>query len=301
MFSFARSVIMATDLESANAGLLSSSSSFNNDCLEGDGLIVVDETKRMKDGRLFPDFLLYCEGLEKPICRGFIHLFATIVLPFGMWHLNRESNGNKWGLIASTVYIITNIWCYGFSALYHVGKWSPKVEIFLQKLDHCGIALLSMGTFLPVGILLFPLGTGVVFIVMLLSTSLWACWNIMHTRPSVIRQALVPCVSLVFIPALYVHLTTFEFICYLCTILLQVLGMFVFISSWPNPLPRIFGYHELFHVFVVAAGVVVYLCNWSVVRRVCNPYAHSQDVIADVFSFFLSLGVYENDNSYEVP
>ena len=51
---------------------------------------------------------------------------------------------------------------------------------------------------------------------------------------------------------------------------LQLIGLAIFTLEWPNPFPDVFGYHELFHCFVVIAGCCVYFCNWSIVRRIAG-------------------------------
>lgn len=38
------------------------------------------------------------------------------------------------------------------------------------------------------------------------------------------------------------------------TMIMQIIGLLVFVKQFPNPIPSIFGYHEIFHVFVVIAG-----------------------------------------------
>ena len=48
---------------------------------------------------------------------------------------------------------------------------------------------------------------------------------------------------------------------YTGTIVMQIIGLIVFVKQCPNPMPSIFGYHEIFHLFVVIAGkeILVYL------------------------------------------
>ena len=62
--------------------------------------------------------------------------------------------------------------------------------------------------------------------------------------------------------------------------LLQVLGVAVFVSQRPNPWRHVCGYHEIFHFLVVSAGAAVYLVNWSIIRRGCDPWVHEVDVLA---------------------
>ena len=106
------------------------------------------------DGRLFAEYPLYCEGYHKPMCRGVLHLVCSIMMPTILLFFIRECRGSTFAIIVSTAYIITNTICYGASGLYHIFEWSPATEILLQKIDHCGIAMLSVGTILPDALLL---------------------------------------------------------------------------------------------------------------------------------------------------
>lgn len=241
-----------------------------------------------RDHRLFPEYLLYCEGLPKPALRGVLHLICSLVLPFGMWHLVQESNGSTLGSIAAVVYIFTNMFCYGFSALYHVGKWSIQKEILLQKLDHCGIALLSAGTFFPASILLLPSEIGLLFFLSTFSTFLWTCYHIINLRPSSLRQILVIGTLLPFMPFLSPRMNNIEFWGTILTIIFQAIGLSVFSFRRPNPWPSVFGYHEIFHIFVVLAGICVYFINWSIIRRTCNPYMQISDIGDLIESIFTS-------------
>lgn len=270
----------SSDNDEENAFFSTSSSGFDWEARD-------DSLPKKQDGRLFPEYLLYCEGLEKPYCRGLLHLLACLLLPFGLVHLVREASGNVVGKVAATLYVVSNIFCYGVSALYHLGKWSPRSEIMLQKWDHCGITILSVGTFVPVSFLLFPQEYAGLFLVVLLGTSGTACWNIVvQNNPSVLRQVLVPASSLLFLSILYATLNRLEFVLYFAVVAFQLAGVVVFVSQRPNPAPKFFGYHEVFHCFVVAAGISVYICNWSIIRRTCQPYEHDNEVVILIYRAF---------------
>lgn len=230
------------------------------------------------DGRLHPDYPLYCEGLEKPMLRGMLHLLLSLLLPFGTWHLLAEANTNRVGQLSAILYTASNMFCYGTSALYHVGKWSPRVEILLQKADHCGIAILSVGTFIPCCLLLFPAPYSVVLLLQLGAICIWTCLHILHGNSSVLRQVLVPASSLLYMPVFYDVLNAQEFGLYFLCLFFQLSGVVVFVTQRPNPWRRVCGYHEVFHLFVVAAGATVYLTNWSIIRRACDPYVHETNV-----------------------
>ena len=257
-----------------------------------------DRERKLNDNRLFAQYPLYCEGMQKPLLRGILHLAGALLLPVALLHLVLEANGNATGTLAACIYIFCNAWCYGCSALYHVWNWSLQVEILLQKLDHCGIALLSSGTMVPLCMLLLPPPVGAAFMALSWSCSLWTCYNIFQLRPSYIRQVLVPACIFIFVPFCYYRMNLIEWNCMIGTIIFQVMGMTVFINKFCNfdCNKHVFGYHEIFHLFVCLAGVCVYVCNWSIVRRTCNPYAHVLDVGALLDSLLRGTG--ETDTQY---
>ncbi len=176
------------------------------------------------------------------------------------------------------IYLCSNLWCCGFSSLYHVGKWSMKTEIILQKLDHCGIAIFSAGTNIPVCLLLLPRSYGIALASLSCVSCIWACWNVANNRPAVWRLVTVAAMIAPFFPVLWYHMSAFEFQCMIGNTLFQLIGAVIFTSNFPDPLPSVFGYHEVFHIFTGLGVLCIYLCNWSVVRRTCNPYAHVTEV-----------------------
>jgi hypothetical protein len=155
------------------------------------------------DGRLHYEYPLYCEGMPKPAFRGIFHLLCCFIIPFGMWILVKESNGNAYSIVASVLYMLTNLWCYGASAMYHVGTWSAKTEILLQKLDHAGIAIMSVGTFLPTIVLLMPPQEGLLFLLLLMATCAKNIHGIVNLQPSLVDQVVVPATSVLFFYRLY--------------------------------------------------------------------------------------------------
>lgn len=104
-------------------------------------------------------------------------------------------------------------------------------------------------------------------------------WYDVHIFYAFVRQILVAASWLPFSYFIYVRVTSFEWTLILMTSLFQLTGVAVFTNAYPNPFPKVFGYHEVFHIFVVLAGICVYLINWSIIRRTCNIYDRHTDVI----------------------
>lgn len=240
--------------------------------------VTTSKSSYNKDSRLFPNLLLYCEGAHRPLFRGCIHGFLSIFLPLGWWHLYREANGSIFGQIIGSIYVLTNIICYFSSALYHIGKWSLTTEISLQKVDHCGIALLSTGTMLPAALLLLDYKIGWIWAGLTTALCVWTCYKIMKLQASVLRQILVAASIVPFLPFCYYYMNKIEWYCTISCCIFQSIGAVVFINKNPKLFPDVFGYHELFHFFVGLAGICVYLVNWSIIRRTCNQYSHHTDV-----------------------
>lgn len=232
--------------------------------------------ERRKDGRLFADLPLYCEGFPKPVCRGVLHLSCALLLPTALLFFARACQGSLLALAVSVAYLLSNLVCYGASGIYHIFDWKSNDEILLQKIDHCGIAILSVGTILPDSILLFgselspeiPNFVGFVFAGVSVGLCAYTCSQIMKQKPEVFLQAVVAVWWVVpFLLPNFYHMTTVEFSCMLLCCLFQCCGVLTFTKQSPDPFPSFFGYHEIFHVFTVLAGVCVLICNYSIVER----------------------------------
>lgn len=220
------------------------------------------------DNRLFPDLPLYCEGYPKPLLRGVSHLITAVVLPFAWILLLSHCHDNLYAKLVTTSYILCKLACYGASALFHVFEWSPKSEILMQKLDHCGIAVQSLGTVLPMSALLLPSQAGTLLFLISFSCCVWTCYRVFTLQPSLAAQALT---AVWWIPPysylLFYRMTPLEGWCVLMVCLLKGCGVLVFVYEKPDPFPNVFGYHEIFHLFVIAAGVCIFLANWSIISR----------------------------------
>lgn len=223
----------------------------------------------------------FLEGYHKPMCRGVLHLVCAMMLPTVLYFFIRACRGSTLAITVSTLYVTSNIICYGASGLYHIFEWPSGPEIVFQKIDHCGIAMLSVGTILPDAILLFgtdlsPVNSFVGYGFASTSVILcgYTCLQIWRQQPSVGLQALVATWwVLPFMIPNYLYMTSSEFLAMLLTCVFQGLGVVVFLRKWPDPLPNVFGFHEVFHFLVVCAGICVVIVNFSIVNRYGIAYA----------------------------
>lgn len=244
-----------------------------------DAIHKLEDIEKSMDERLFPDHPLYCEGMAKPKMRGMIHFVYALILPFALLHLYTEANGNFDGEISGVIFVLGNLYCVGISAMYHMVNWSMANEIFVQKLDHCGIAIYAASVNFPVSFLLLSQDQGAALLLLTVASCAWTCWHVLNNRPAVWRFVVVSSVIVLFFPVLFYKMTSFEFTCALLNALVQGIGMAVFVNRKPDPWPSVCGYHEIFHFICVVGMTITYLCNWSVIRRTCNPYARHTEVL----------------------
>lgn len=203
----------------------------------------------------------------KPHLRGWLHLIAaplslaaSIVLL-----VLAPTSATKW---ASAVYLAASLVLFGVSALYHRFYWAPKWESFWRRLDHSNIFLLIAGTYTPLCVaLLFPWDQKVILSIVWIGAAagviLSLFWpNAPRWLITIIYIAL-GWVAIAYLPQLWA--TGGPAVVLLITAggVLYTIGAVFYALKRPNPSPKWFGFHELFHLFTVFAWacqfVAVYL------------------------------------------
>ena len=191
----------------------------------------------------------------KPHLRGWIHLGVTpfvVVASIVLVVLSPTAQA-KW---SCAVFGITAIMLFGTSALYHRGHWSPRTSAVLRRLDHTNIFLIIAGTYTPLSLLLLPPSTARVLLLVVWSGALVGLLARVFWLGAP-RWVYVPVyvalgwVAVWFFPSFYrsggpwiVFWIAFGGLAY-------TLGAVVYGTKRPNPSPRWFGFHEIFHVLTV--------------------------------------------------
>jgi hemolysin III len=201
-------------------------------------------------------------ALPKPRFRGTSHFYGLFVALVAAVALVATAPSGL-ATFAAVVYATTLVGMFGASALYHRGTWSPATAMRLLQLDHTAIFLLIAGTYTPIALLAMEGRTRVVIL-----TAVWviACAGIVFEwLPFPAPPGYVTTVYLglgwlgafAFVP-LYdttgwagVLLLAGGGLCY-------TVGAVVHAAHRPDPWPETFGYHEIFHVFVILAALMHY-------------------------------------------
>lgn len=199
----------------------------------------------------------------KPRLRGVLHEAAFFVALVVGVLLVIYADGTRASL-AAAVFAGSVVAMLGASALYHRVTWSVRARPWMRRLDHAGIYLLIAGTYTPVGLLTLR-GTmrevvlAVVWIgaaAAILIKFVWVGapkwlsavtgvalgWAGVAAMPQVARHAGVTAVVLLGIGGLA-----------------YTVGAVVYARRRPDPVPAVFGYHELFHALTLVAVTCQYV------------------------------------------
>ena len=213
-----------------------------------------------------PRYLLFMDIAPpvpvKPLLRGVSHEYAFFVsLGCGVALILAASDGKA--RLAATIYAFAVSALLGTSALYHRVTWRPSARRWMRRLDHSMIFVLIAGTYTPVALLALK-GT-------LASTILIVVWAgalggvifklVWIDAPKWLFAAVYVAlgwVSVAIFGELPAAIGWLGVAGLAAGGLLYTIGAVVYASGRPNPFPKVFGYHEVFHALVIAAAALHY-------------------------------------------
>jgi hemolysin III len=175
------------------------------------------------------------------------------------------------GRVAALVYALGLVALFGVSGSYHRFDWSVTRGRLMQKLDHGTIFVMIAGTYTPVCLLVLR---GWVAWTMLAVAWMGAVLGFVlaftggHVSRRV-RGALYICLgwaAVAAIPQMWAHMSLVELVLIAIGGVLFTVGSVFLLTNWPDPFPRVFGYHEVWHLLVVAAVICHFVAIASVVR-----------------------------------
>jgi hemolysin III len=193
----------------------------------------------------------------KPKLRGVFHelgFYAAIGLGVPLV-LTAEAGRAR---LAALVFSLCVAGCFGASALYHRPTWQPAVRGWLARLDHAGVYLLIAGTYTPFGLLVLSRGWAVPVLAVVWTGALSAIllklfwlrapkWLSASIGVALGWVGLAACSQLLQLDAVGVSLVFVGGILY-------TTGAITYVLRRPDPVPTVFGYHEVFHVLTLAAA-----------------------------------------------
>ena len=204
--------------------------------------------------------------LVKPRLRGVSHQFAFFVALAAGASLVALAPAQA--RLAAAIYAGSLATLLGTSALYHRPTWAPGPRRWMRRADHAAIFVLIAGTYTPFTLLLTPHDALVMRALAWGGAALGIVQSLfwVHAPRPLVAALYIGFGSaiLVFWPALHGALGASGLSVLLLGGLFYSTGAVIYVARRPDPLPAVFGYHEIFHALVVAAAV----CHFTVVASV---------------------------------
>ncbi len=203
-------------------------------------------------------------GAPKPILRGYSHALAAVGAAAGVPLLLRAAEGDpsKQGVLL--VYGLSAVLLFACSGLYHTLPWSPRYRALLRRLDHALIFVMIAGSYTPIAYTLLTgwWRTGLLAGVWAVALGGVAAVTMPHPVSRHVRVGLYLALAwftvLVSVTIL-IPLGFHDLRLPLAGGALFMAGALTYVYRRPVLWPRVFGYHELFHLAVVSGNVAFFL------------------------------------------
>jgi hemolysin III len=166
--------------------------------------------------------------------------------------------------VAAAVFAASVAACFGASALYHRVTWTPNLRRWMRRIDHAGIYLLIAGTYTPVCLLVLD-GTWRIVVLAIVYSGAAAAVVLKFAwvdAPKWVAAALglaLGWTAVVALPQLATRLNPAAVALLGVGGLAYTAGAIIYARRRPNPMPMVFGYHELFHALTIAAVACQYV------------------------------------------
>jgi len=196
----------------------------------------------------------------KPLLRGWFHAVSAFAFAAFTVALVLASAHDLPRMLSMLVFGLSMVELYTVSAIYHIGTWQPRVHRVLRSLDHSNIYILIAGTYTPIcfNVLTGWLRPAALAFVWALAIAGVILAIFKLNLPRWVGSALyigMGWVSLAILPEMVQALGWGPILFLVLGGVLYTVGGIIYAARWPNPFPRVFSFHEVFHLFVIAGSV----------------------------------------------
>ena len=197
----------------------------------------------------------------KPLLRGVSHQWGAIVFGvLGLILVVETPASGRWSVL---VYVLCITAMLATSAIYHRVPWGEVGNARMRKADHTGIFLAIAGTYTPIaaialsGWVQWAVG-GLIWILALAGITLeWLPFSPPRGYVTAVYITM-GWIAVLAIPAIWDAIGPTGIALIFAGGVLYTVGAFVHAFHWPDPWPRVFGFHEIWHLFVLAGSAMHY-------------------------------------------
>lgn len=207
----------------------------------------------------------------KPFLRGHFHQ-AAFWFGLGASFMLITIAPTPLARISAIVYTVSLALLFGVSSLYHRNDWPWKIEAWIQKLDHSAIFVFIAGTATPIALLSLPGPQGRELVMIFWAAALIGvikefAWKKAPRWVSGLMYVLMGWLAAPYLGPFSQGLGPGNTWMLVTGGVIYTLGALVYVFKWPDPFPKFFGFHEIFHALVVVAGICHFLIIYDLVLR----------------------------------
>jgi hemolysin III len=199
----------------------------------------------------------------KPLLRGTLHQGAFLVaLVVGALFVAYAEGGRR--RVAASVFAGSVVAMLGASALYHRVTWSPRARPWMRRIDHAGIYLLIAGSYTPVGLLslhgtLQHVTLAIVWAGAAVAIALKFAWVDAPKWLAAVTGLALGWAGVAALPEVWDTTGIAAVVLLAVGGVAYSAGAIVYAIQRPDPFPRVFGYHEVFHALTLVAVACQYV------------------------------------------
>jgi hemolysin III len=197
-------------------------------------------------------------GLPRPTWRGRVHTYAFMAaIPAAAILLLATNNANE--RVGVGIYWVSLAAVFGVSAAYHRLAITDKAQKIMRKADHATVFVKIAGTYTPICLVALPRNWGIPILITVWSIAAVGILVKLLAPARFIRWSsplylAIGWVAIVALPTLARNLTMVELGLIIGGGVVYSVGAILFWMRRPDPAPRTFGYHEVWHVMTVVAS-----------------------------------------------
>lgn len=210
-------------------------------------------------------------ALVKPRLRGWLHAGITpLAVAAGIVLLSLAPTAA--GRVGAAVFLVASLLLFGISAVYHSFSWGPRGQAVLRRFDHANIFVFIAATYTPLALLLLSGRSQVFLLVLVWSAALGGLlfrllWLGAPRWLYTVLYIAMGWAAVGWVGPFWENGGVAVFTLIAVGGVLYTAGAVVYARKRPDPWPRWFGYHEIFHACTIAAFVAHYIAISLVTYR----------------------------------
>ena len=206
--------------------------------------------------------MTFARAEQRPMLRGYFHLGAAVASWVGLIGLLMLAHSPR-AYVGGAVFALSLVLLYSVSATYHTVRWGRRMSAVLKRLDHSMIFVMIAGGYTPFCLIVLRGAWGISLLAVVWSLAaagiaLKVAWPDAPRWLSVALYLATGWIALVAVGQLASWFALIPALLLIGGGALYSAGALIYALRRPNPFPRVFGYHEVFHVLVIAGSVLHY-------------------------------------------